>query len=210
METMFVKKPKIVLVDKEPHILEMLERALVDTGYDAFKASNPKEALSLIEELKPGLVITDMRVPDMNGIEFMRQIKFRDSDIEIIVVTGFATLKNAIQAFRQGGAFDFLAKPLDNLEQLLRTVKMALERWAFNKNSRTQYSELARTNEVLKTRLSAQAAELLKLNAKLQMEVKARSNAERALNEMRHQTKQNELLSTSKTLDWQTRVNKIA
>lgn len=179
------QKPKIIIVDKEPHILETLAIALTNAGYEPFKALTGKQAIKLIESHSPALVITDIRVSGLNGLKFLRQIKAFDADIEIIVLTGFATLNNAINALTKGGACNFLTKPLDNLDTLLEAIKQALSRWSNNRNNRKRATELSKANEALLHRLNAQTAELLKLNARLQMETKARHLAEATLDALR-------------------------
>ncbi|MBW2117968.1 MAG: response regulator, partial [Deltaproteobacteria bacterium] len=74
------------------------------------------------------LVIMDINMPGTNGLQVMRKIKKLDEDIEVIVLTGSANINNAIQALRHNGAFDFLTKPLKTLDELITTVKQALEK----------------------------------------------------------------------------------
>ncbi|MBW2345980.1 MAG: response regulator [Deltaproteobacteria bacterium] len=74
------------------------------------------------------LVIMDINMPGTNGLQVMRKIKKLDEDIEIIVLTGSANIDNAVQALRHNGAFDFLTKPLETLDELITTVKQALQK----------------------------------------------------------------------------------
>lgn len=87
------------------------------------------EAVMDIVKSEPfDLVIMDINMPEKDGLKVMRNIKKLDEEIEIIVLTGSASVYNAIQALRHNGAFDFLTKPLKSLDELTTTVKQALEK----------------------------------------------------------------------------------
>ena len=75
-------------------------------------------------------------MPEIDGMEFMRQIKKLDDDIEVIVLTGSASIENAVKALRHDGAFDFLTKPLENIDQLINSVKKALQKHRLQKKKR--------------------------------------------------------------------------
>jgi len=119
---------KILIIDHEPDILRALEAILTKEGYQVRSASGSEEAISVSKSEPFDLVIMDIRMPGMDGLEFMRQIKKSGDDIEVIVLTGSVSIENAVKALRDDGAFDFLAKPLKNVEQLINSVKEALQK----------------------------------------------------------------------------------
>ncbi|MCF8131054.1 MAG: response regulator [Deltaproteobacteria bacterium] len=143
----------ILIVDDEPDILKTLENALLFEGYRITCANGGKAALEIFKQKPFDLVITDMRMPDMDGIQVIEQIKAIDPDVEIIVLTGYGTLDNAVSAFRDKGAFDYLTKPLENIESFFLTVRKALEK-----------RQLKLDNRALVTRLKKKETELLQKN----------------------------------------------
>jgi DNA-binding NtrC family response regulator len=123
----------ILIIDHESDIRMHLRSILAQRGYRVETASNPKDALDAIERNHPNLVILEIRMEGQQGLGMIRQFKEIDADIEVIVLTGSATLENAVRAMRGDGAFDFLTKPLEDLSQLFRSVDQALERHRVNR-----------------------------------------------------------------------------
>ena len=112
-------KTKILIVDDEPDILEILDSVLTGEGFKVERALGGEKAIEMFQSDPCDLVITDLRMPHMDGMEVIRQLKALDDDVEIIVLTGFPTIENAVLAMRDHGAFDFLTKPLEDLDQML-------------------------------------------------------------------------------------------
>lgn len=119
---------KILIIDDEPDIRSLLSNILNQEGYRVKAASNGKEAVALFKSDKFDLVITDIQMPEMDGLKVMMQIKEMDKDIGVIILTGFATINDAINALRAGGAFDYVTKPLEHIDKFLNTTQQALER----------------------------------------------------------------------------------
>lgn len=123
----FMKK-RILVVDDEPSVLRFLEFALKN-DYHVMTASSGEEGLEILKKYNPfDLVISDMVMPGPNGLEVLKQAKALDPDIEVIILTGYATIENAVEALKDDRAYDYLRKPLDSIEELLHAVKRALER----------------------------------------------------------------------------------
>ena len=102
---------KILFVDDDPKILKGVSRQLEDV-FDLAAANGPLEALELLQEEGPfAVVISDMRMPDMNGIELLREIRQRSPQTVRMMLTGFADLKSTIEAVNEGNIFRFLSKP---------------------------------------------------------------------------------------------------
>ncbi len=119
---------KILIIDDEPEILENLETILFEEGFEVVKASSGNEAVANFEAGSFGLVITDMKMPGLSGIDVLRRVKQIDKDVEVIIMTGCGTMENAIQVLRDGCAYDYLRKPLEDIEELTTSVRNALER----------------------------------------------------------------------------------
>lgn len=119
-----IKAGRVLLVDDEPDILELLEMALLKMGLSVDKAANLHAALDKLTAHHYDLCLTDMRMPDGNGLELVQYINQRNLDVPVAVITAHGNLENAVTALK-AGAFDYLAKPL-SLEQLRNLVKSAL------------------------------------------------------------------------------------
>lgn len=118
---------KILIIDREADIRKNLETLLRKNGYLVRSASRADEAVEALKSTSFDLVIMDIRIPDMNGLQLMKQIKDIDDDLEVIVLTGATSPKDIINVLRGSrGAIDFLSKPLDNLDQLTVSIERAL------------------------------------------------------------------------------------
>ena len=115
---------RVLVVDDEPDILELLELALLRMGLQVERASSVREAIQLLDGSPFDLCLTDMRLPDGDGVEVVRHIMARDMRVPVAVITAHGNLESAI-AVLKAGAFDYLAKPVA-LEQLRALVKAAL------------------------------------------------------------------------------------
>ena len=117
---------KILIVDDEPFNLDLLEQELADLGYASERAGDGRQALQKIDKLEPDLVLLDYRMPEMNGIDVLREIRQRRKDLPVIMITAYGTIDVAVEAVK-AGADDFVTKPFDS-EHLAVVVKKALER----------------------------------------------------------------------------------
>ncbi len=117
------KRLRILVVDDEPRIREVIQMTLEREGYVVSSADSGVTALEAIQEFRPNLVLLDIRMPDMDGIQCLRRIKDIDSDIEVIMISGFATLEIARRSLELG-AFDYISKPLnfDHVRGIIRHI----------------------------------------------------------------------------------------
>src|SRR3990172_630655 len=111
---------KILVVDDEPSILRLLEEALTQWGYRVKPAGSGDEALAAIRGDLFDAVLTDVRMPEMSGLDLLREIKRHDESIEVVMMTGYPTIVSAVEALKEG-AYDYLSKPLilDELRHLM-------------------------------------------------------------------------------------------
>lgn len=153
---------KILIIDREPDIRKILESLLRKEGYQSRSASNAKEAIETFKSEPLDLVMMDIRIPGTDGIELMKQLKKIDSDIEIIVLTGAVSVDNAVKALRGKLAFDFLTKPLKNKNELLLTIREALNKSRLNKKRKASEKELKKSYMRMETRIRELDGELRK------------------------------------------------
>ena len=118
-------QPKVLVVDDEPDLLELLELTLSRMGLDVERASTVGEAIAQLDRDSFDLCLTDMRLPDGEGLRVVEHINLRGLDVPVAVITAFGSAENAVAALK-AGAFDYLAKPVA-LEQLRALVKQALK-----------------------------------------------------------------------------------
>ncbi len=118
-------QPKVLVVDDEPDLLELLELTLSRMGLDTSRAGNVADAIALLDREAFDLCLTDMRLPDGEGLRVVEHITQKAMDVPVAVITAFGSAENAVAALK-AGAFDYLAKPVA-LEQLRALVKQALK-----------------------------------------------------------------------------------
>jgi two-component system response regulator PilR (NtrC family) len=118
---------RLLIVDDEPSMREFLEIMLCQEGYDVKLASNGEQGLSLYQDFQPDLVLTDVKMPGMSGLDLIREIKrnARDNTAPIIAITAYASADDAIRAVREG-AYDYVSKPFQ-IEDLRIIIRNALE-----------------------------------------------------------------------------------
>ncbi|QNO16062.1 sigma-54-dependent Fis family transcriptional regulator [Alkalicella caledoniensis] len=118
-------KNRILVVDDERNMRWAIKNALVKEGFDVFEASNGKEGLEMLASIEPNLVLLDIRMPGMDGIETLTEIKKKDKDVPVIMITAHGTMEMAIDALKLG-ALDFVSKPFE-LEKLKIIIRNALD-----------------------------------------------------------------------------------
>ena len=118
-------QPRILVVDDEPDLLELLELTLSRMGLDTTRAESVEEAIRLLDKEPFDLCLSDMRLPDGEGLRVVEHITQKALDVPVAVITAFGSAENAVAALK-AGAFDYLAKPVA-LEQLRALVKQALK-----------------------------------------------------------------------------------
>jgi DNA-binding NtrC family response regulator len=130
-----MKKVKILIVDDDPSLLRVMEHHLSEAGYTVFTCGDGEQAITMQKEHNATLIFTDIKMPEMGGMDLIREVREFDQEAVIVVITGFPTIDNAVEAMRSG-AFDFIQKPVDK-SQLLAVTRKALDHYALeNENER--------------------------------------------------------------------------
>ena len=132
---------KILVIDDEASIRHSFADYLKDRGFETFLAENGRLGLETLEQVKPQLVLVDLRMPVMDGLEFMRQSKAAAPGLPIIVISGANRIEDVVKA-QQLGSWDYLTKPLKDLSMLSYAVDKALEKAHLLKENRIYQENL--------------------------------------------------------------------
>jgi DNA-binding NarL/FixJ family response regulator len=119
---------RLLIIDDEPELLEILQEWFSALGYAVQSAPSGFEALALAKRQAFDVIITDLKMPGLSGLQLLSMFKELMPTAEVIFLTGQGTMEDAIAALREGRAFDFLQKPIKNLRQLNLVVEKALAR----------------------------------------------------------------------------------
>lgn len=175
----FSNERTILLVDDEENILSALTRLLRRDGYRILKANSGKEALELLAANKVGVILSDQRMPEMSGVEFLRKAKELYPETLRIVLSGYTELKSVTDAINEGAVYKFLTKPWE--DELLRThIREAFEHYDMVRENRRLTREILQANAELtaakhdleslvgeKTREAAQSGNILKISQEI-------------------------------------------
>jgi len=124
----------VLIVDDEKNYLVILEALLAPEGYEIITEDNAFNALRLVREADLDLVITDMKMPGMDGIALLEEAKNIDPELPVIIMTAYGTIEMAVEAMKKR-AYDYITKPFRN-EELKLTIKKALELYRLKKENR--------------------------------------------------------------------------
>jgi len=120
------RKETILVVDDTPGTLEVIQRSLTAEGYTSYTAANAVDALKLLEGTPVDLVITDLKMPKISGIDLIRHVRDNYKDTEVMMITGYATVESAVEAVKSG-AEEYLAKPFTD-DELFAAVRRVLDK----------------------------------------------------------------------------------
>lgn len=125
----------ILLVDDEPLVLRSLSEVLTLAGYTVNTATGGKEALELLKNYTTDIIISDIRMPEMDGIQFLKNIKISSPDTPVILITGYSSIESAVEAMRHG-AYDYITKPIQDSEIKILIERVINERKLIDENKR--------------------------------------------------------------------------
>ena len=115
-------KKKILLVDDEKDIRDVLNLTLTDMGYEVFEAEDGDAALRVFQDVWPPIVLTDIKMPNMDGIELLQKIKHENPEAEVVMITGHGDMDLAVKSLKYE-ATDFITKPIN-----VHVLEIALQR----------------------------------------------------------------------------------
>ncbi len=121
------KSPDILVIDDDRVLLDLFDKVLKKLGFRVALTDNGNDAIDLVRQTTPDVVLLDIKMPGMDGISVLKGIKAQDPDIEVIIMTGFASLDSAVEALKYG-ASDYIKKPFDRLDQVVDAVRRGWER----------------------------------------------------------------------------------
>ncbi len=172
-DTVTEKPARLLFVDDEPSILSSLKRLFHRSGYELFTATSGREGLELLEHQAVDLVISDMRMPEMDGAQFLEKVFSRWPDTKRILLTGYADVSSTIAAINQGKIWRYVSKPWDDNEILLTVQQALAHRRLMHENARLtkltqqQNEELKSLNASLEQKVAERTAELQTANKEL-------------------------------------------
>ncbi len=156
-----MKKLSILIAEDEKNLSHLLERVLLKEGYNIFLAADGEVALEIIKANKIDIVLTDIKMPKVEGMALLKQIKEMDASIEVIVMTAFATIDTAINALKMG-ARDYIRKPfdIDEIVDAVNKTSMLINSATLNGDEQFVFSEMLVAN-------SSKMKELIKMVKKV-------------------------------------------
>ncbi len=169
------KKYNVLCVDDEVNVLRALERALRKEHYNVFTANSGQKGLEILKGLKVQLIIADFRMPEMNGVEFLKKAKQIQPNAIRMLLSGYASIDMVVKAVNQAGIFKILSKPWGEL-QLRQEISLALEHWELvqknrqlNQQVENQLSKLREMNQQLELILDERTREIIIKNQALEL-----------------------------------------
>ncbi len=139
---------RILVVDDEETIRGILSRVLGEEGYQVTLAASGEEALEIFRKDPHPLVLTDIRMGGMSGMELLTEIRAIKSDTQVLIMTSFASLETAIEALRLG-AYDYMVKPFEDLDLVVATISRANEKIRLSREIQSLIDALKGKNEEL-------------------------------------------------------------
>lgn len=136
----------VLLVDDEPQILTILEESLTASGFSVRTAEGGEAAMAALRQNPPDVMVVDLRMPDINGMDLMRQAKDFLGAGPMVVLTGYSDTKSAVEALRLG-AYDYLTKPVD-MERLVQTLRNATEHRRLSMENRSLLRRVQEANRI--------------------------------------------------------------
>lgn len=167
----------VYVVDDEISITEVLREALKDAGYQVETFPSADDAFAKIKESPPHVIISDIRMPGMTGIELLEAVRKLSQDIQFIIMTSHASLETALNAMRLG-AYDYIHKPFEQLDDVIKTIDRTVEKLFLQYQNEQLLEELAEKNKALSglnVKISQEKEEVVKINSLMTQMSKAKN-----------------------------------
>lgn len=134
-------RPRVLIVDDDPDMLTMLQRAIArKCDCDLQTAESGEKAWQLLDSWQPDVILTDVKMPGLDGLSLLRKVKERDPSVSVLMMTGYGTIELAVQALKEG-AYDFFEKPFDK-DHLIHALLRCLERVNLLRENRRLHEQL--------------------------------------------------------------------
>lgn len=146
------KSRKLLIIDDDAPVRQSIATYLEDSGFDVLEATDGDQGLALFAEHQPELIITDLRMPGLDGLGVLRKLHEISGDIPVIVISGAGVMSDVVSALRLG-ASDYLIKPIVDMEVLVHSVHKALERCDLVEENRKYRHRLEQANKELRENL---------------------------------------------------------
>ena len=174
------EKTRVLVVDDEESILAVISQVLGENGYEVTMAASGKEAWRIFQDNPFPLVITDIVMNEMTGIELLQKIKENHPEVQVIIMTSHASLDTAVNALRSG-AYDYLFKPFEDVDMILVVTGRAVEKVKLISENRQLIEQLNKKSDELEHRVQERTDELDRSNVQLKREVEEHKQTAAAL-----------------------------
>ncbi|MDZ7762542.1 MAG: sigma 54-interacting transcriptional regulator [Desulfovermiculus sp.] len=180
---------KLLIIDDDPVVRESVAVYLEDSGFDVIEAEDGFQGLKLFRQSRPDVLLLDLRMPGMDGLDVLAEVSREDCDVPVIVITGVGVLQDAVSALRHG-AFDFVTKPITDLAVLEHSVDNALNQTRMKKENEAYRSYLEEEVGKKGQSLEKRTQELEEANRQLHQEMAERIRSEEALRQSEKQLRE--------------------
>ncbi|HYE09006.1 MAG TPA: response regulator, partial [Patescibacteria group bacterium] len=160
---------KVLFIDDELNILASLRRGQMDEEYKCFFTDNAIEALELMEKHEFSVVVTDMRMPKMNGLQFLKECKQKYPNTVRIVMSGYTQLPQMLATINQGDIFKFIPKPWNLEEEFKPAINEGVKYYNLKKETEQLSSELIKRNELYQNILKSTNAKFAALQNEMEL-----------------------------------------
>lgn len=169
------RPPTLLLVDDEPNILSSLRRLLRPSGYRTLTAESGKAGLEILAQEHVDLVISDMRMPEMDGARFLEEVRKQWPNVVRLLLTGYADINSTIAAINRGEVYRYIAKPWNDndltlvIREALENSRLRVENERLTQLTRAQNEELRELNAGLENKVKQRTAEIEQINSFLNL-----------------------------------------
>ncbi|MEZ6046054.1 MAG: response regulator [Planctomycetaceae bacterium] len=178
-----MNSPKVLVIDDEPNVIQACKRALKRGGFNVIGTTDPNEALEVIKSQEISVIISDQRMPEIQGSALMEKVKDLAPDTVRVILTGYADINAAIDSINSGNVFRYISKPWDD-DALRATISEAAEKFRLTREVQELQEQVRRQNEQLQN----QNAELQNWNDQLEAKVAERTQEVTDLNQQLKKT----------------------
>ncbi|MEJ2154123.1 MAG: response regulator [Desulfobacteraceae bacterium] len=159
-EEINLDRPKVIFVDDEPGMLKSMERIVRHEPYDAHFAATGWQALEILEQAKAQVIVSDLKMPEMDGLALLRKVGRDYPETVRIILSGRTDTDTVLEAMHEGNVYRYITKPCDERE-LVQTIHQALDIWRIQEEMRSLQARLAEQNRLLERRVKERTAQLM-------------------------------------------------